>query len=256
MKIKKINKVLLSAVVLIVLVSLAGCNMVDGGLQFDDAASRTMKIATGETVVAVQSKAPKSFYATVNMYQDYTSVVTNHNENNNHYKTVEETLYSVAYGPYGGTITSNWDLLNGKNVVMTNVTNYNMDPVTGAISGSNHSVINVVDETGAIVLTLQADGVVDGSLFGAEINMNWVAKESAGAKVNARGKVTGTFVWMVYGAVTPILPNGTFTLTGTITDLYVSIEFEVYLPAPPHGGASSHVISCISAGDWRVGGCG
>ncbi|PKL13164.1 MAG: hypothetical protein CVV52_07145 [Spirochaetae bacterium HGW-Spirochaetae-8] len=219
MKIKKINKVLLSAVVLIVLVSLAGCNMVDGGLQFDDAASRTMKIATGETVVAVQSKAPKSFTATVNMYQDYEHVVTLDMGSSNHHKTIEETLYSYAYGPYGGTIESDWDLLNGKNVVMTNVTNYNMDPVTGAISGSNHSVINVVDETGATVLTLQANGVVDGSLLGAEINMNWVAKESAGAKVNARGKVAGTFVWAVfnYETMSPeyILPNGTFTLTGT-----------------------------------------
>jgi len=215
MEIKKIKKVLLSAVVLVVLVSLAGCNIVDGGLQMDDAASRKMNTTSDESVVDVQSKAPKSFTAEVNMYQVQGSVVTSHKGNSDHYKTVEETLYSFAYGPYGGTITSDWDLLNGKNVIMTNVTNYNLDPATGAISGSNHSVINVVDENKQIILTLQANGVVDGSLFGAEINMNWVAKESAGAKVNARGKITGTFVWMEYGSTTPILPNGTFTLTGT-----------------------------------------
>ncbi len=219
MKIKIIKKMLLSAVVLVVLVSFAGCNIVDGGLQFDDAVSRKMNITSEESVADVQSKAPKSFTATVNMYQDYLNVDTLDMGSSNHHKTIEETLYSYAYGPYGGTIESDWDLLNRKNVVMSNVTNYNMDPATGAISGSNHSVINVVDENGAIVLTLQANGVVDGSLFGAEINMNWVAKESAGAKVNARGKVTGTFVWMGInyetGEIVEILPNGTFTLTGT-----------------------------------------
>ena len=219
MKIKKINKVLLSAVVLVVLVSLAGCNIVDGGLQIDTA-SRKLNITSEESVVEVQSMAPKSFTATVTMYQDYSSLDTLNMGNSNHHKTVEETLYSNFEIPedifIGEPITSvGWDLLDGKNVVMQNVTNYNLDPATGAISGTNHSVINVVDENGAIVLTLQANGVVNGSLFGAEINMNWVAKESAEAKVNARGKITGTFVWMEYGATTPILPNGTFMLTGT-----------------------------------------
>lgn len=218
-KIKKINKVLLSAVVLVVLISFAGCNIVDGGLQVDDATSRKMNITSDESVKNNQAKSPKSFTATVNMYQVQGSVVTSKKGNSNHYKTVEETLQSYALGPYGGTITSDWDLLNGKNVVMTNVTNYNRDPDTGAISGSNHSVINVVDENKQIILTLQANGVVDGSLFGAEINMNWVAKESAGAKVNARGKITGTFVWMGIdyqtGEIFQILPNGNFTLTGT-----------------------------------------
>lgn len=218
-KIKKIKKMLLSAVVLIVLVSLAGCNIVDGGLQVNDATSRKMNITSDESVVEVQSKGPKSFTASVNMYQVQGSVVTSPKGNSNHYKTLEETLKS-SYGPYSGTITSDWDLLNGKNVVMQNVTNYNLDPVTAAVSGSNHSVINVVDENDEIILTLQANGVIDGSLLGAEINMNWVAKESAGAKVNARGKVNGTFVWAVFNYQTmalefSILPNGTFTLTGT-----------------------------------------
>jgi hypothetical protein len=222
-KIKKIKKMLLSAVVLVVLVSLAGCNIVDGGLQFDDAVSRKLNIISDVGVVDVQSKAPKSFTATVNMYQDYEHFVTSKKGNSNHYKTVEETLYSnfeiQEHIFIGEPIVSDWPLLNGKNVVMQNVTNYNLDPVTTAVSGSNHSVINVVDENGAIVLTLQANGVIDGSFFGAEINMNWVAKESAEAKVNARGKVTGTFVWLGIndetGEIEQILPNGTFTLTGT-----------------------------------------
>jgi hypothetical protein len=137
----------------------------------------------------------------------------------NHHKTIEETLYSAQYGPYGGLIESDWDLLDGKNVVMSNVTNYNLDPVTGEISGSNHSVINVVDVAGNVVLTLDANGVLDGSLLGATIDMNWVAKETYGAKLQARGKVAGIFTWAVFNyktmALEYILPNGTFTLSGT-----------------------------------------
>lgn len=102
---------------------------------------------------------------------------------------------------------------------MNNVTNYNLDPVSGEISGSNHSVIQVVDEAMQVVAVLQANGTIDGSLLGAEIAMNWTLKEVNGKKVNARGKVGGLFTWAVFDYETMslqyILPNGTFTLTGT-----------------------------------------
>ena len=182
--------------------------------------SRSMSASTAETSRKVEkSGAPASFTATVNVYQQLGSVVTEHKGNSNHYKTVEETLQSFAYGPYGGTITSDWPLLDGKNVIMNNVTNYNLDPVSGAISGSNHSVIQVVDEAKQVVAVLQANGTIDGSLLGAEISMNWTLKEVLGKKINARGKVGGLFTWAVFNDETMsleyILPNGTFTLTGT-----------------------------------------
>lgn len=219
MKMKSVKKVLVPVLLIALFSVFLGCDLAVGGLQMDNMTGRSMESNAAKAEAVAKGKGPTSFTATVNMYQDYTSVVTRTMGNSNHYKTIEETLYSAQYGPYGGLIESDWDLLNGKNVVMSNVTNYNLDPVTGEISGSNHSVINVVDVTGNVVLTLAANGVIDGSLLGATIDMNWVAKETYGAKLQARGKVAGIFTWAVFNyeemALEYILPNGTFTLSGT-----------------------------------------
>ncbi len=213
MGIGKIKKLLIVATILLSVIGFTGC---DSSLQSSDLASRKLSAVSGQKNGSAKDTVRKTFSATVNLYQDYLNVVTVDMGNSNHHKTVEETLYSYQYGPYGGSIVSDWDLLNGKNVVMSNVTNYNLDPVTTEISGSNHSMIDIVDEYGEVVLRLQANGNLSGSLFGAEINMSWVAKDS---DVKANGKVHGTFVWMGVnnetGEVEQILPNGTFTLTGT-----------------------------------------
>lgn len=219
MKMKSVKKVLVPVLLIALFSVFLGCDLAVGGLQMDNMTGRSMESNAAKAEAVAKGKGPTSFTATVNMYQDYTSVVTRTMGNSNHYKTIEETLYSAQYGPYGGFIESDWDLLNGKNVVMSNVTNYNLDPVTGEISGSNHSEINVVDVAGNVVLTLAANGVIDGSLLGATIDMNWVAKETYGAKLQARGKVAGIFTWAVFNyeemALEYILPNGTFTLSGT-----------------------------------------
>ena len=213
MGIGKIKKLLIVATILLSVIGFTGC---DSSLQSSDLASRKLSAVSGQKNGSAKDTVRKTFSATVNLYQDYLNVVTVDMGNSNHHKTVEETLYSYQYGPYGGSIVSDWDLLNGKNVVMSNVTNYNLDPVTTEISGSNHSMIDIVDEYGEVVLRLQANGNLSGSLFGAEINMSWVAKDS---DVKANGNVQGTFVWMGVnnetGEVEQILPNGTFTLTGT-----------------------------------------
>ncbi len=173
---------------------------------------------------ALKNNKPVSFTASVQLFQDFTSVVTLDMGNSNHHKTIEETLYSFMdlgpYGQYGGLVSSDWDLLDGKLVVMSNVTNYNLDEATTEIGGSNHSVISIVDPaTGEVVATLDANGTVKGSLFGAEIAMNWVMKDNS-AGVNARGKVDGIFTWYVIdpntGAPNPnYIPNGNFVLTGS-----------------------------------------
>ncbi|MBI9095391.1 MAG: hypothetical protein JEY71_10960 [Sphaerochaeta sp.] len=213
MSIGKIKKLLIAATILLSVVSFTGC---DSSLQSSEVVSRKVSADSSQEEVSSKDNAKKTFSATVNLYQDHANLVTLDMGNSNHHKTIEETLYSYQYGPYGGTIVSDWDLLNGKNVVMTNVTNYNLDPVTGEISGSNHSVINIVDAYGAVVLSLQANGNLKGSLFGAEINMSL---NSIKQDVKVNGKVSGTFVWMGInyqtGETYQILPNGTFTLTGT-----------------------------------------
>jgi hypothetical protein len=212
MGIKKIEKLLVVAVISVLLAGFVGCDTADASLQIAELESSKMSTSSASGT----SNGRQSFTATVNLYQDYLSVVTQDMGNSNHHKTLEETLYSYQYGPYGGTIVSDWDLLNGKNVIMTNVTNYNLDPDTTEISGSNHSVINIVNDSGEVVLSLNANGTLDGDLFGAEINMNWVAKDS---DIKANGKVAGVFMWLGFDyetmSVTEILPNGTFTLTGT-----------------------------------------
>jgi hypothetical protein len=208
---KKFSTLLTLMVVALVLVAFAGCD-----LAMDGAVDRGLDVTSRKAGAG----APVEFTATVNMYQDHESVVDRHVGNSNHYKTEEETLYSSitvdGMGDFGGVIKSDWDLLDGKHVVMNNVTNYNLDPYTTELSGSNHSSIMILDDSGDVVLELDANGVIEGSLFGAEIAMNWVSKNS---DVKARGKVAGTFVWLLIdysnGNVIQTLPNGTFTLTGT-----------------------------------------
>ena len=208
---KKFSTLLTLMVVALVLVAFAGCD-----LAMDGAVDRGLDVTSRKAGAG----APVEFTATVNMYQDHESVVDRHVGNSNHYKTEEETLYSSitvdGMGDFGGVIESDWDLLDGKHVVMNNVTNYNLDPDTTELSGSNHSSIMILDDFGNVVLELDANGVIEGSLFGAEIAMNWVSKNS---DVKARGKVAGTFVWLLIdysnGNVIQTLPNGTFTLTGT-----------------------------------------
>ncbi|MCK9348285.1 hypothetical protein [Sphaerochaeta sp. S2] len=217
------KKTLMLVVSLVLLLGMfTGCDM---AMDTSALSSRGVKMDSPlDSERALKNTKPVSFTASVQLFQDFTSVVTLDMGNSNHHKTIEETLYSYMdlgpYGQYGGMVSSDWDLLDGKLVVMSNVTNYNLDEATTEIGGSNHSVINIVDPaTGEVVATLDANGTVNGSLFGAEIAMNWVMKENS-AGVNARGKVDGIFTWYVIdpntGAPNPnYIPNGNFVLSGT-----------------------------------------
>ena len=217
------KKTLMLVVSLVLLLGVfTGCDM---AMDTSALSSRGVKMDSPlDSERALKNNKPVSFTVSVQLFQDFTSVVTLDMGNSNHHKTIEETLYSFMdlgpYGQYGGLVSSDWDLLDGKLVVMSNVTNYNLDEATTEIGGSNHSVINIVDPaTGEVVATLDANGTVNGSLFGAEIAMNWVMKENS-AGVNARGKVDGIFTWLVIdpntGAPNPnYIPNGNFVLTGT-----------------------------------------
>jgi hypothetical protein len=225
MGIKMGRKIAIAVVVFMIVVAFAGCDLAMVSLGSDvDTDTRSLETRTVDTAKVKMNSSPRSFSASVNLYQDYTSVVTRDMGNSNHHKTVQETLYSLPFeieeGVFlGGAIESDWDLLDGKYVIMDNVTNYNLDEQTTVLNGSNHSTITIVDGAMNPILTLDANGVIKGSLFGAEISMNWVAKESFGSDVKARGKVEGTFVWLEVdpssGTYQQILPNGTFFLTGT-----------------------------------------
>lgn len=199
----------------LVMVLCVSCDMSMSELALSRSGVQTEELSSR----AAKQNKPTSFTAVVNLYQDHSSVVTEHKGNSDHYKTVEETLYSFPYESFGGVIEADWDFLDGKYVVMNNVTNYNLDQDTAAISGSNHSVIQIVDEQRQVVATLQANGTIDGSLLGAEIAMNWVLKDAADKKLHANGKVAGIFTWADFDYETMglsyILPNGTFTLTGS-----------------------------------------
>jgi len=211
---KSISRLLSTVTILILLLGFSGCSLIDNGLEVDEGAERRLK----EDTPANTASKPTDFTATVKLFQDYESVKTLHMGQSNHNRTVEETLLTL-FDP----ISSGWGLLDGKKVQMSNVTNYNLDELTGAISGSNHSTINIIDE-GKVILTLSANGTIEGNFFtGANIQMNWVTSESKGSSpVKARGKITGTFYWVNIKDTTdfsnPVYhkpPYGVFELTGT-----------------------------------------
>jgi hypothetical protein len=221
MKIKSVLKLLMLAVVLIVSLSFAGCNLVDGGDQFDDS-GLSRKVAS--------ENKPKEFYAEVTLNK-----ISLHDPlkmgSSNHYRMIEEQLSTIHEDLFKidpQFIDSGWSLLNGQEVVMTNITNYNMDE-DGNINGSNHSTINIMSynediENYELVLTLEAHGTIVGNLItGAFLDMNWTSVKGSGTfKGNARGKITGYFFWHEVQndedgnpIIVPIYPYGDFELTGT-----------------------------------------
>jgi len=157
----------------------------------------------------------------------------------NHFRTTEEqlsTTYEDIFEVEPQFIDSDgWDLIDGKEVFMTNITNYNLDLVfdsvtgdiiggTGMINGSNHSIINIIDtddegEIKEIVVTLEAHGTIVGNFFtGAVLDMNWTSvKDSGTFEGRARGKITGSFYWVYDDSVDGLVasPYGNFTITGT-----------------------------------------
>jgi hypothetical protein len=216
MKTKSVLKLLVLAVVLIVSVSFSGCNLVDSGVQFDDS-ELSRKVAS--------ENKPTGFDASVTLYitvPDFASLVPL--GQSNHHRVTDEQLSSDSEYP----IVSKCDLFGGNTVVMTNITNYNLDgdllPFiygldlngTGDINGSNHSTIKIMDGT-TTVMILEAHGTIVGNyLDGAYLDMNWTSVKGSGTfKGNARGKITGDFYW-VYGPEGPVAsPYGIFNLTGT-----------------------------------------
>lgn len=124
-----------------------------------------------------------------------------------HYASQGEVL--VSQSPVSG---SGWDLINGTYVFLKNETTYNMDAEYD-LWGANHSRIDFVNmNTGETVVSLMANGTIKGSyIYGAEIDMNWVATDGA----KGTGKINGTFYW--YGEIGPLEPPvGFFNLTGTV----------------------------------------
>jgi hypothetical protein len=202
------SKIAIISVVILIMVSVfTGCEV-----KVESRLSEAQFTADSRGVSSQEENKKEDFYATVTVYQDYLNVVTEHKGKSNHYKTIEETLYSD-----GGAIVSDWDLLNGKDVEMTNETNYNLDYATGEISGANHSIINVVESDGSVILTLKANGTIKGSLLGAAVKMHFVIEDSYGLDIKGNGTIEGSFVWaeLTMGGIEKITPYGTFTLNGS-----------------------------------------
>lgn len=189
-------------------------------------------LAAESRSVLTRSAAKQEVSATVTLYQDFKNVVTQDMGSSHHHKTLEETLTSLGMvdsenDSFG--VSSEWDLISGAQVVMSNETNYNLDgelteegdPILGTgtfdLWGSNHSSITFMKDD-VPVLTLRAHGRIEGNLLtGADISMNWVVAEDYGNRVKGTGKVSGTFNW-VFPADDPLggWPRGTFTLSGSI----------------------------------------
>ena len=218
MKTNSVLKLLILAVVLIVSVSFAGCNLDGNGLQLDDSGlSRKMSNKTEKSLEI----DPTGFTATVLVGQVEDSVVTKEpSGNSNRYKTLEETLV--------GTVeTSSWTEFIGAEVIMQNVTNYEQvflnynydygfEYSVASISGTNHSTITItmknLDGTSGEVITLKANGKIDGdTLQGAMVDMkfNSTGQKGQSKSIQMKGALSGLFIWFAPQAY------GTFDLIGT-----------------------------------------
>jgi len=211
MKKKSVLKLLILAVVLIVSVSFAGCSLDGNAAQFDDSGlSRDMS-----------DNKPTEFTATVVVIQDPKSVNTFPVGLGGNYRTTEEMLY-------GSIIYSNWGVLTGATVTMSNFTNFKLSsPLEDGsypITGTNHSDIEIVMLNEEII-TLKANGQIEGAYPAvAELNMNFSSIKSYGkiSPANINGTLTGNFIWAWYEVdptelpfELPEKPFGVFTLTGT-----------------------------------------
>ncbi len=145
------------------------------------------------------------------------------------WRTTEEVLE-------GEILFSSWDVLEDKQVVMSNFTNfhffideYDEDIPYGNASGTNHSSIEIVEDCGSTIMTMKANGKLAGYIpLSANLEMNF---SSTGPGPNVRGELSGTFIWSLQsdamvgkalleklkkigGPSLPEGPFGIFELTG------------------------------------------
>jgi len=208
MKTKSISKLFFMVAVLIVLVSFAGCNLVDNGLQLNDSsASRKVGSESGNK--------PTEFFAIVYVTQIPESVVTLPVGQGGRYRTTEEILT-------GSVTSSDWDALLGAGVSMSNFTNFELDsPLADGsfpLTGTNHSDIEIEMLSGE-KLMLTANGQLEGVFPAfADVTMNFSSTGPNGkaSKTNLHGTLTGVFVWYLYYLDPPQgYPYGYFTLKGS-----------------------------------------
>jgi hypothetical protein len=202
--------VLLSAVLLL---SFSACDMVDVGLQADEAAD-SRKISQDADASEVKGVGkPVPFEAEIYLIQ--AAADSNQVGSGKHWRTNDEVLM-------GWVTSSDWDLLVGGTIYMTNFTNFNLDPIypdygfyPAAIKGTNHSVVTITTPAGE-TLTFTANGKLEGEFpVAADVEMNFsmTGKSNVAGVKNARGSLSGAFAWTFYGD-TPVA-YGNFTLTGT-----------------------------------------
>ena len=100
MKMKSVKKVLVPVLLIALFSVFLGCDLAVGGLQMGDVTGRSSESAAASVGAAEKGKGPTYFTATVNMYQDYTSVITQDMGNSDHPQddrrdTVQCTIWSV-----------------------------------------------------------------------------------------------------------------------------------------------------------------
>ncbi len=115
------------------------------------------------------------------------------------WRTTEEVLE-------GKIVYSSWGVLHQKQVAMSNFTNFQFiiegiignepEPIPfGNISGTNHSSIEIKDDEGELVMAMRANGKLNGYFPAiADLDMTFT---STGPGPNARGELSGKFIWSV-----------------------------------------------------------
>ncbi len=187
------------------------------------------------------NNGPQEFTATIIVYQE-PGYETFH-VGGDRFRTTDEVLIGMV-------LYSNWGALEDKKVVMNNFTNFHffIDGIltdgdgtsitdeeenfipTGNVSGTNHSKVEIIDGDDSVVMTINANGKLEGYIpFGAQLEMTW---NTTGPGSNARGDLAGDFYWLYwlfdkelldgligeYGDFGPPgKPFGLLTLTGFYT---------------------------------------
>lgn len=212
MKKKIISRLTLLLIIMTALTLFAGCDLMNADVQSDAVeGERVVSTDAGAYVLASSKKVGTEFTATVFVQQQ--SVKTEMQGNSDRWKSTDEVLV-------GTVVSSDWEALQGAEVTMNNFTNFTMVPIvegpytgTFTVSGTNHSTINVAMLNGDS-MTMKANGSISGNIpFGANVDMGWTTIGSKGKgqsmKYNAKGDLTGSFVWYTYP------PSGYFQLTGS-----------------------------------------
>ncbi len=226
------RKFVLLAVSMILIMSLAGCDLFMQKDVTEDYAIESRGVTSDDAVKGESSQ----FTATVRVFQiaadtypvgagdrwltrdesfltwDYFTMYAGISEE-------EQAMLLYYYGWDNLVVESDWDYIDGASIMMDNATNFSMvlnEYGAFDLSGVNHSDITLI-KGGLPIMTFKANGDISG-MFPVNGELSMKAKSVGESAYNVQGTLTGSLAWDNY--YNPydeedLAAVGQFTLTGT-----------------------------------------